>query len=95
MAERKQVKVTIYNQQYSMSTELDPSEVEELAKVVDELIRGIAARAGTSDLGRVAVLACLHMADQLRAAERELTEVSQSTEDRLKDLTKRLSAIGV
>ena len=83
MAERKQVKVTIYNQQYSMSTESDPTEVEELAAVVDELIRSIAARAGTSDLGRIAVLACIHMADQLRGAERELKESHESVNARL------------
>ena len=93
MAERKQVKVTIYNQQYSMSTESDTSEVEELAAVVDELIRSIAARAGTSDLGRIAVLACLHMADQLRTAERELTETQQAVNAQLHELTQLLDQL--
>ena len=93
MAERKQVKVTIYNQQYSMSTESDPSEVEELAAVVDELIRSIAARAGTSDLGRIAVLACLHMADQLRGAERELSENQKAVNARLLDLNEMLDKV--
>lgn len=93
MAERKQVKVTIYNQQYSMSTESDTSEVEELAAVVDELIRSIAARAGTSDLGRIAVLACLHMADQLRGAERELSESQKSVNARLLELNEMLDKV--
>ncbi len=93
MAERKQVKVTIYNQQYSMSTESDTSEVEELAAVVDELIRSIAARAGTSDLGRIAVLACLHMADQLRTAERELTDTQESVNAQLHELTQLLDQL--
>ena len=93
MAERKQVKVTIYNQQYSMSTESDTSEVEKLAAVVDELIRSIAARAGTSDLGRIAVLACLHMADQLRGAERELSESQKSVNARLLELNEMLDKV--
>ena len=93
MAERKQVKVTIYNQQYSMSSESDSAEVEELAAVVDQLIRSIAARAGTSDLGRIAVLACLHMADQLRGAERELTESQKSVEARNLELIKLFSSL--
>ena len=93
MAERKQVKVTIYNQQYSMSTESDPTEVGELATVVDELIRSIAARAGTSDLGRIAVLACLHMADQLRAVERELAENQKSVNSRLLELNEMLDKV--
>ena len=93
MGERKQVKVTIYNQQYSMSTESDPAEVEELAAVVDQLIRSIAARAGTSDLGRIAVLACLHMADQLRGAERELGELEKSTSERMRGLAALLEQV--
>jgi len=32
----------------------------------------IAQRAGNADSNRIAVLACLHMADRLRAMEREL-----------------------
>ena len=93
MAERKQVKVSIYNQQYSMSSESDTAEVEELAAVVDELIRSIAARAGTSDLGRIAVLACLHMADQLRTAERELADNQKSVSTHLHEMTQMLDQI--
>jgi cell division protein ZapA len=35
----------------------------------------IATRAGNIDGNRVAVLACLHMADRLRSMERELTDL--------------------
>ena len=74
MAERKQVKVTIYSQAYTMVTEGDPGEVEEVATAVDGLMCSIAARAGSGDTARIAVLACMHVADQLRNTERELKE---------------------
>jgi cell division protein ZapA len=73
-AERKTVRVTIFNQTYSVGATGDPEEVQALAHSVDELMTGIAQRAGNMDANRIAVLACLHMADQLRLRERELAE---------------------
>jgi cell division protein ZapA len=73
-AERKTVRVTIFNQNYSLAAAGDPSEVEALAHSVDELMTRIAQRAGNMDVNRIAVLACLHMADQLQSIERQLAE---------------------
>jgi cell division protein ZapA len=68
---RTSVRVTIYNQPYTLAAE-DPNEVESLAHTVDDLMTSIAQRAGNVDSQRVAVLACLHMADRMRTMEREL-----------------------
>ena len=73
-AERKTVRVTIFNQTSSLAASGDAEEVQALAHSVDELMTSIAQRAGNMDANRIAVLACLHMADQLRARERELAE---------------------
>jgi cell division protein ZapA len=70
---RKTVRVTIYNQPYTLAETDEPGEVEALAQVVDELMTGIAQRAGNVDAHRVAVLACLHLADKLRSIETELS----------------------
>lgn len=67
------VRVTIFHQQYSVTATEDAGEVEILAQEVDELMTSIAQRAGNVDSGRVAVLACLHLADRLRSIERELS----------------------
>lgn len=75
---KRTVRVTIFNQSYSVSTSGDPHETEELAHEIDELMSSIARRAGNLDTTRAAVLACLHMADRLRAAQRELDELKQS-----------------
>jgi cell division protein ZapA len=71
----KTVRVTIFHQQYSVSATDDAGEIEQLAQEVDELMNSIAVRAGNVDATRVAVLACLHMADRLRTIERELQEL--------------------
>jgi cell division protein ZapA len=40
-------------------------------------LTSIATRAGNVDGNRVAVLACLHMADRLRSMERELSDLKE------------------
>lgn len=73
--ERKTVRVTIFNQTYSLAATEEEGEVEALAHSIDELMTSIATRAGNVDSNRVAVLACLHMADRLRSMERELMDL--------------------
>jgi cell division protein ZapA len=72
--ERKTVRVTIYNQPYTLAVSGDPAEVEALAHSVDQLMSQIAAQAGNVDASQVAVLACLHLADRLRGLEQELSD---------------------
>ncbi len=74
-AERNSVRVTIFNQTYTLGATGEPGEVEALARVVDELMTDIAQRAGNVDSVRVAVLACLHLADRHLTLERELSEL--------------------
>jgi cell division protein ZapA len=69
---RQPVRVQIFNQSYSLLVDSDPREVQEIAQQVDELMASIANRTASSDSTRVAVLTCLHLADKLRAAEKQL-----------------------
>jgi cell division protein ZapA len=71
----KTVRVTIFHQQYSVSASEDTGEIETLAQEVDDLMNSIAQRAGNVDSTRVAVLACLHLADRLHSIEREQAEL--------------------
>ena len=82
---KQTVRVTIFNQTYSVSTSGDPHDTEELAHEIDELMSSIARRAGNLDTTRAAVLACLHMADRLRTAERELGALKQSIDHKTRD----------
>ncbi|MGA3204707.1 MAG: cell division protein ZapA [Bryobacteraceae bacterium] len=80
--ERKTVRVTIFNQTYSLAATDEEGEVEALAHSIDELMTSIALRAGNVDANRVAVLACLHLADRLRSMERELGELKDRVEQK-------------
>ncbi len=84
---RKTVRVTIYNQPYTLVATEEPGEVETLAHTVDELMTGIAQRAGNVDSNRVAVLACLHMADRLRSIERELAGVKERVDHKAREFS--------
>jgi cell division protein ZapA len=73
--DRATVRVTIFNQPYTLAASGNPQEVEALAQEVDELMTQIAQRAGNVDATRAAVLASLHLADRLRTIENELREI--------------------
>lgn len=75
--DRNTVRVTIYNQPYTLAVSGEPADVEELAHSVDELMTRISRQSGSADANRVAVMACLHLADQLRTLEREVGQKSR------------------
>src|SRR5215472_10040853 len=81
-AASKTVRVTIFHQQYSVTATDDSGDIEALAQEVDELMTSIAQRAGNIDSTRVAVLACLHLADRQRAIERELADLKARVSDK-------------
>ena len=78
--EKRPVRVTILSQSYTLLTAGDPREVEELAQHLDELMLSIAAKSPNADSTRIAVLACLHLADRLHNLERDLNQLKQRVE---------------
>ncbi len=74
-SEKKTVRVTILSRPYSLRTSGDPREVEQLAASVDDLMLSIAGKAPDADSTRIAVLACLHLADKVRELELQLKDV--------------------
>ena len=75
MDDKQTVRVTILSRPYSLRVSGDPREVEAVAASVNDLMLSIAGRSPDSDSTRIAVLACLHLADQLRHAQKELEEL--------------------
>lgn len=69
------VHVTIYGQNFTVLTGEDPLRVESLADHVDGLMRDIASR-GVVDSNRAAVLACLHLADQVESLQSQLASAN-------------------
>jgi len=91
-ADKKPVRVNIFNQTYTLLTADDPADVERLAHTVDELMRNY-ARAGNIDTTRAAVLSSLHLADQLQTIERELNSLRARVENKSKELTVLLDQV--
>jgi cell division protein ZapA len=79
-SEKNTVRVTILGQSYTLRAQGDPKEVEELAQSVDDLMHNIAAKSPNADSCRVAVLACLHLADKLSSLERDLGALKRRVE---------------
>jgi cell division protein ZapA len=90
--ERKSVRVTIYNQPYTLAVSGDAQDVEELAQTVDSLMINIAQRAGNVDGIKIAVLACLQLADQVRGLERERAAVADRVEQHARTVDDLLDA---
>jgi predicted dehydrogenase/cell division protein ZapA (FtsZ GTPase activity inhibitor) len=75
--DKQSVRVTIFNQTYVLRASVNADETAALASRVDEIMSVIAARTGASDPTRVAVLACLHLADRLQSLERQVAQVQE------------------
>ena len=87
--ERKTVHVTIFNQPYTLAVSGETGEVEALAHSVDQLMTDIALKAGNVEGSRVAVLACLHLADRVRGLEHELADFR----DKVGEKSRRFSVL--
>jgi cell division protein ZapA len=85
---RQPIRVHIFNQTYTLLVDGDESEVQALAHEIDELMTSIANRASSGDSTRIAVMACMHLADKLRTAEKKL----QSYEDKSGKIAEMLEA---
>ena len=91
--DRKTVRVTIYNQPYTLAASGEPGEIEELAQMVDELMTSIARQSGNADSNRVAVLACLHLADRLHGAEQELAGLNARVDEKSRHFSMLLDTV--
>ncbi|HKD08886.1 MAG TPA: cell division protein ZapA [Bryobacteraceae bacterium] len=78
---KQPVRVHIFNQSYTVvADDNDANSVQEIAHQIDDLMATIASHTSSADSTRVAVLACLHLADKLRDAERRLRVFEDQSE---------------
>jgi cell division protein ZapA len=80
--DKKTVRVNIFNQTYTLRSSGDPQELVDVARNVDELMRSIAQHTNSPDPTRAAVLACLHLADQLKLMQGEIADVQRRVAER-------------
>ena len=89
----KTVRVTIANLTFTLGTTGDPADLEAAALAVDERMRIIAARAGNIDTSRIAVLACLHFADEVRALQSELATLRSRVDSKTREFSLMLDQV--
>ena len=87
MPSTEPVRVTIFNQTYTLVASEEPGRVEQLAQKVDDLMSKIAAHGANIDSTRAAVLACLHLADELDTLEQQLTDLKQKVEHKAREFS--------
>jgi len=85
--ERRTVRVTIFNQTFSVVATEEPGEVEALAQTVDDLMTDLARNAGKVDANRLAILACMHLADRLRSMESELNQLKSRVDQKAREFS--------
>jgi cell division protein ZapA len=87
MPNTEPVRVTIFNQTYSLVASQEAGRIELLAQRVDDLMSTIAVRAGNVDSMRTAVLACLHLADELDSLQRQLANLKDKVDHKATEFT--------
>lgn len=92
MPNTEPVRVTILNQTYTLVATTGGSDIHELAHTVDELMTNI-SRSGNLDATRTAVLACLHLADQLQSLQRELDSLKLNVDNKARHLQTLLDRV--
>ena len=73
------IKVEIYDQTYTMRSDGNPDYIKKLAQYVDQRMREISSGTLTVDSRKVAILAALHIADELH----QLRRIHEQADDQL------------
>ncbi len=76
------VHVKIYDREYSVRTTGDPERLQALCRELDQLMRDVARASGAIDTLKVAVLAALTLADDLKRAREQLQQLDESLSKR-------------
>ncbi len=90
--EKQPVRLSIYNQTFTLRVSGDPNAMLQAANEVDELMFAI-SKSGNMDSFRVAILACLHLQDRVHTLEKELDGLKARVSNRSRELAALLDAV--
>ena len=94
MTERDEVaEVVIFGNVYSLRADRGRAHVEEVAALVDRKMLEVAARVSTADVGRIAILAALNLAEELLDVRGRSLGEREQLERRVSELGDRLAAV--
>jgi cell division protein ZapA len=86
----RSVRVEIYGQPYSIRTEGQSEHIFALAEMVDRRMAEIARQTLTVDSLKVAILAALHIAEELHHTRQKLEEIDRDIAERSTRVTAEL-----
>ena len=87
------IKVEIYNQTYSIRSDGDAEYVHKLAEYVDTKMREVTTGTYTVDSHKVAILAALHIADELHQLKSQNELVDNQLAQRSADCAEELDRV--
>ena len=90
--EKQPVRLSIFNQTFTLRVAGDPDQILRAANEVDELMSNI-AKSGNVDSFRVAILACLHLQDVVFRLQSELEQIHSRVADRTRELSSLLDNV--
>ena len=92
MAQKQDVRVEIFDHVYHLrvNSEADAEQIEKAAAYVDQKIRAVAANTRDVDSQRLAVLAALHIADEMQTLQARYQDLAASIERRSNELGRLL-----
>lgn len=61
------IEVTIFNQTFRLRSKTDKEHVQQMARLVDERMRQISSHITTHDVSKIAILAALNIADEMKS----------------------------
>ncbi|MBI2874867.1 MAG: cell division protein ZapA [Firmicutes bacterium] len=74
---KNRISVTIMDEEYLMKSSAGAAEIEQAARIVDERMRSVGERNPRLGLTKVAVLAAVNIADELRRLQDRNRELSE------------------
>lgn len=80
MSQPEPVTVQIHGASYTIRGDGSPVDIDVLARHVDEIMRDVAQATGLTDSLKIAVMAALHIADDLFRLRREIGAIEGTTE---------------
>jgi cell division protein ZapA len=92
MTQKQDVRVEIFDHVYHLrvNSESDAEQIEKAAAYVDQKIRAVAANTRDVDSQRLAVLAALHIADEMQTLQSRYQQLLASIERRSNELGRLL-----
>ncbi|MFN3966407.1 MAG: cell division protein ZapA [Endomicrobiia bacterium] len=87
------ISVQILGRIYEIKSDLDPLEVEAIAKYVEEKLRVASSYTGIQETSRIAVLAALNIADELFRLKTEHNNFVSMTEGKTEELINIIDSI--